>query len=134
MKKFFILLLLIFTVGTLTSVSQERSVTITIYHPSEKQTQGNPLVTASGYKITRSELKNGNLRICAISRKLHKKYGGPYDFGDTIYVSCGDSRLDGYWVIQDLMGPKSRHKNMVDLLVDSAKIKTGSWRGKIRKK
>jgi hypothetical protein len=65
---------------------------------------------------------------------LHKKYGGPYDFGDTLYVSCGDSRLDGYWVIQDLMGPKSRHKNMVDLLVDPAKIKTGSWRGKIRKK
>lgn len=137
MRKKTILLLLIFVTGlffNLTAQEKEISVKISVYNPVRGQTQGNPLETASGYIIDLKKLKNGQLRICAISRKLHKKYGGPFKFGDIIYVSCGDSRLDGYWVIEDLMGPRSRHENKVDLLFDASKLKHGVKRGTIRKK
>lgn len=136
MKKILTLLLLIFVTGAFNLTAQEKeiSVKISVYNPVRGQTQGNPLETASGYMIDLKKLKSGQLRICAISRKLHKKYGGPFKFGDIIYVSCGDSRLDGYWVIEDLMGPRSRHENKVDLLFDASKLKHGVKRGTIIKK
>jgi hypothetical protein len=136
MKKILTLLLLIFVTGAFNLTAQEKeiSVKISVYNPVRGQTQGNPLETASGYIIDLRKLKSGQLRICAISRKLHKKYGGPFKFGDIIYVSCEDSRLDGYWVIEDLMGPRSRHENKVDLLFDASKLKHGVKRGTIRKK
>ena len=136
MKKFFILLL-IFITGSffnLDAQKKEIPVKISVYNPVRGQTQGNPLETASGYMINLKKLKNGQLRDCAISRKLYEKYGGPFKFGDTIYISCGDSRFDGYWIIRDLMGPRSRTENKVDLLFDSSKLKHGIKKGTIRKK
>lgn len=135
MKKILILLLLIFVTGAFNLTAQEKEipVKISVYNPVRGQTQGNPLETASRYIIDLKKLKSGQLRVCAISRKLHKKYGGPFKFGDIIYVSCGDSRFDGPWVIRDLMGPRSRHENKVDLLFDATKLKHGVKQGTIRR-
>lgn len=77
-------------------------LTVTSYRSVPNQTDSSPYITSNGERVH----KYG----CAISRDLHKRWGGPLDYGDFIYV-------DGYGlrVVNDLMA--ARHKNAIDLWV-----------------
>lgn len=99
--------------------AQSKSVTITVYNKGRQ--------TADGTIIPWQKVKNNVVRWCAISPNLHKKYGGPYGFGDTITIS-GAGKFDGEWIIHDLTS--KRHRNWIDLLVPPT-INHGRWKGTI---
>ena len=103
---------------------QEKNVTITVYHSGSQ--------TADGSIIPWTLVRNKTIRWCAVSPNLLKKHGGPYEYGDTITVTCGDPRIDGDWVIHDRTS--SRHKNWIDILTSPSIIKTGKFHGKAKLK
>lgn len=84
------------------------NVTVTCYMPEKSQTDNTPLITASGKKINPSDPIRH--RWCGISRDLKFK------FGDTIMI-CGTGIYDGYWIVQDYMNARWKHK--IDLLIGS---------------
>lgn len=88
----------------------------TIYNAVEGQCDADPLVTADNSKINLTVLKTGSLRWVALSRDLLKRWGGPYNYGDTIHVYHTDSRIRGKWVVHDTMN--ARFKKRMDFLVD----------------
>lgn len=100
-------------------------VTATVYHAVESQCDGNPLVTASGAKISSAESAYEH-RYLAVSRDLLDVF--PY--GTMVEVSgCGE--LDGEWVVADTMN--RRYKGYIDLLINPD-MKGGKWEGvRIRK-
>lgn len=89
------------------------SVTATVYHAVESQTDSTPLVTADGSKINPGNPQ----RWIAVSRDLEKYF----QMGDTVIVT-GAGHLDGEWVIHDRMN--KRWSNKIDLLVKSG---LGKW-------
>jgi hypothetical protein len=54
-----------------------------------------------------------------------KRWGGQFDYGDTVIVHTGDPAIDGKWIIQDTMN--KRFKNRGDLLFDSKIRSRGMW-------
>lgn len=90
------------------------SVKATYYNPSFAQCDSTPLVTASGAIIDTT--RTTELRWCAISFNLHKRYGGPLDFGDVVEIEGfqGKHKIKGRYIVQDLMNPM--WKNKVDIL------------------
>ena len=88
----------------------------TIYNAVESQCDADPLVTADNSKINLKVLKTGSLRWVALSRDLLKRWGGPYNYGDTIHVYHTDNRIRGKWVVHDTMN--ARFKKRIDFLVD----------------
>jgi hypothetical protein len=110
-----------------TVISDINRVTATVYEAVPSQTDDTPLHTADGSFIDVNSIPK--LRWCAVSRNLLKRWGGPYDYGDTIYVRIpnidpvwgndlahkkfGDV-INGYWVIHDTMN--KRYKNYIDFL------------------
>ena len=88
----------------------------TIYNAVEAQCDADPLVTADNSKISLTVLKTGSLRWVALSRDLLKRWGGPYNYGDTIHVHHSDKRIRGKWVVHDTMN--ARFKKRMDFLVD----------------
>lgn len=99
---------------------------LTVYHPTKKQCDKTPLITASNSKINVDDLKNQNLRWMALSRDLLKRWKGEFQYGDTVLVTSGDAQIDGFWVIKDTMN--KRFKNRGDLLFDSQVRKLGKWK------
>lgn len=99
---------------------------LTIYHPSKRQCDRTPLITASNSKINVNDLKNQNIRWMALSRDLLKRWNGEFHYGDTVLVTAGDSKIDGLWIIQDTMN--KRYKKRGDLLFDSQVRKLGKWK------
>ena len=93
-----------------------KKIKITIYNAVAKQTDSDPLIMASNHFIDTNII--AKLRYCAISRKLHKKYGGVLRFKDTIHIYSKHihSDLNGKWVVMDLMRDTTDTK--IDLLVD----------------
>jgi len=102
-------------------------VTATVYEAVPSQTDDTPLYTADGSHIDPDRIPS--LRWCAVSRNLLKRWGGPYDYGDTIYVEIPEidpiwgnnllykkygNMVNGYWVIHDTMN--KRYKNYMDFL------------------
>ncbi len=87
-------------------------VKVTYYNPVASQCDKTPLITASGAKIDIK--KTTDLHWCAISRNLHKRYGGPFSFGDVIEIKSPHNKKIGKYVVQDLMNP--RFKNRIDIL------------------
>jgi hypothetical protein len=87
-------------------------LTCTPYQPVPEQCQGNPLITADGSHIDTVALRSGELRWCALSRDLLKRWGGRFDYGDSLYIA--HPRLGGWWVVRDCMA--GRFTNSVDLL------------------
>lgn len=93
----------------------------TYYNPVQSQCDGNPLITATGYRINLRKLKKGELKIVALSRDLLKEY--PYN--SEIYVHQ-PVHLRGCWRVEDTMN--KRFSNRIDFLaygkvdVDSVKI------------
>jgi len=93
----------------------------TYYNPVQGQCDGNPLITATGYRINLRKLKKGELKVVALSRDLLKQY--PYN--SEIYVHY-PVHLRGCWKVEDTMN--KRFSNRIDFLtygkinIDSVKI------------
>jgi 3D (Asp-Asp-Asp) domain-containing protein len=93
----------------------------TYYNPVQSQCDGNPLITATGYRINLRKLKKQEIRVVAVSRDLLKEY--PYN--SEIYVHQ-PVHLRGCWRVEDTMN--KRFSNRIDFLaygkvdVDSVKI------------
>lgn len=93
----------------------------TYYNPVQSQCDGNPLITATGYRINIGKLKKNKIRVVALSRDLLKVY--PYN--SEIYVHQ-PVHLRGCWRVEDTMN--KRFSNRIDFLtygkinIDSVKI------------
>jgi hypothetical protein len=99
---------------------------LTVYHPTKRQCDKTPLITASNSKINVHDLKNQNLRWMALSRDLLKRWKGEFHYGDTVLVTAGDPKIDGLWIIKDTMN--KRYKKRGDLLFDSQVLRLGKWK------
>lgn len=86
----------------------------TVYNPTANQCDNTPLITADNSKINLKKLKKGKLRWVALSRNYLKRWGGEFNYGDTIYVVSTDKSIEGEWVIHDTMN--KRYKNNIDFL------------------
>jgi len=94
------------------------TVTPTAYQPIPSQTDATPLIAANGKTVHSDGV--------AVSRDLHKRWGGPLDFGDAIYIEG-----IGVKIVNDVM--HTRHVKAVDILVwnDAQEKKFWEqWKGK----
>jgi 3D (Asp-Asp-Asp) domain-containing protein len=108
-------------------LSEPIEVRVTVYNAVPEQTNGCPLTTASGYKIDTTNIPN----IIAISPDLHQRYGGPYNFKDSIFLIIpNEIDLSGWYVIEDLT--HSRFKNTIDILQCIHTGEYGMWKGYIQ--
>ena len=82
-----------------------------MYHPVEAQCDDTPLITADGSKIDPYNVSNCNW--IAVSQHMLKRNGGPFDYGDTVYV-FGTEHKDGMYIIKDCMN--KRKTNQIDFL------------------
>ncbi len=95
------MLLLLFMLTTLEAKTKYK-VTVTAYNSSKKQCEGDPFLSATGYKLT----KKDKLRTVAVSRDLFKKFKNR-----KAVLKIGKKTY--YVKIVDTMHP--RFKNKVDL-------------------
>ena len=81
---------------------------LTVYQPVRSQCDSQPLITSDGSKISLKELKNGNIKWCAISQDL--LYLFPRDKPKRIWV-------EGYgmYEVKDVTNKRFRHS--VDILI-----------------
>jgi len=93
----------------------ERIVSATYYNPGPEQGYKTGKTTADGSQINEQQLAAGLVRWVALSRDLLKRWGGPFNYGDTIQVKHKDERLCGLWVVRDCMN--ARFTNKIDFLV-----------------
>ena len=84
------------------------------YNPVEEQCDSIPLLTASGDKIDVVRLKKKRVRWVACSRNLMRRWGGRFDFGDTIEVVSKNKHIAGKWIVKDVMN--KRFRNKIDFL------------------
>lgn len=102
-------------------------VTVTVYNALPGQCNADYLTTASGRKIVKARLNEGELRWVALSRDLLEKY--PY--GSAIYLDLGENNeYTGEYLVADTMNV--RYTKCVDILVPDH-IKNGKWPGIINK-
>lgn len=99
------------------------NVTASIYFPVEAQTDSTPLITADGSHINHKKPRKH--RWVALSRNLLKKWGGKFNYGDSLQVKGISPQLDGIYVVRDTM--KKRLRNRVDILVGSNDNIMGRW-------
>jgi len=116
-------------------------VKTTVYNPTKGQTDNRPFETADGSIIDPLNPQ----RWCAVSRDLLKKYGGEFNFGDTILVTIKDCPyLNGEWIIHDTtsdsifdnkINTKRSVRKMLDLLISNPHVARieGCWNGKLKK-
>jgi len=84
-------------------------VSVTNYYPAANQCQGDYTITADGSKIDTVALRTGQLKWCALSRDMLSRWGGAYNYGDSIYLSGL-----GWYEVHDCMN--ARFKQKVDVL------------------
>jgi len=89
-------------------------VTLTVYYPVSSQCNKDSLHTADNSFINLDKLKSNKIKWCALSRDLLKRWGGCYNYGDTIQVNSSDININGKWVIHDTMN--KRYSKRIDLL------------------
>ena len=85
-------------------------VKATMYHPVKDQTDSTPNIVADGTKFhipSASELE-----WIAVSRDLHKRWGGSLRFGDIVYILAGEKT--GFYLVKDTMN--KRFKSRIDFL------------------
>lgn len=89
------------------------------YNPVKEQCWGDPTITASGAKIDVNNVQ----QWCALSRDLLQRWGGQYDYGDTLTLWT----LQGVekWVVRDCMA--QRFTNKVDFLQPIGQRKEGRF-------
>lgn len=93
-------------------------MTITSYRSVPSQTDDSPFTTSIGERVHPHGI--------AVSQNLLKRWGGPLNYGDVLYVEG-----IGFKVVNDVMNP--RHRDHVDVWVSSfAKERAFSkrWCGK----
>jgi len=78
-------------------------VDVTMYQPVYPQTDNSPDITADGTKIRIH--KASEYKFVALSRNLLSRWGGPFDYGDFIYIK-GTKTKDGVYQVRDTMNPK----------------------------
>ena len=88
-----------------------KQVKATMYHPVEEQCDDTPLITADGSKIDPYNVSDWNW--IAVSQHMLKRNGGPFDYGDTVYI-FGTEHKDGIYIIKDCMN--KRKTNQIDFL------------------
>jgi len=110
---------LLFTIiiGVGATPVDEISVTATVYHAVEGQTDDTPLITASGKHIDPSSPESH--RWIAVSRDLEKL---GFVFGAKVIVECA-GEMNGTWIVQDRMNRRWTHR--IDFLVNENKM--GKW-------
>lgn len=82
------------------------NVVATMYHPVPEQTDDTPNITADGTVI---EIDNASdYRYIAVSRDLHRRYGGDFNFDDIVYIRSDE--LTGFFIIKDLMNARFTHR------------------------
>ena len=86
-------------------------VDVTMYQPVYPQTDKTPDITADGTKIRIH--KASEYKFVALSRNLLSRWGGPFNYGDFIYIK-GTKDKDGVYQVRDTMNPK--WVNVVDIL------------------
>ena len=91
------------------------TVTATYYNAVPGQCDSSPLITADNSHIDLVKLKKKELRWVALSRDLLKRWGGPFDYGDTITIEHKNKDLAGEWVVHDSMN--ARFTKRMDFLV-----------------
>ena len=104
---------------TVPAISLIQEVTGTYYHTDASQSDDNPFITADQSEIDSVKLKRGELRWVALSRDLLKRWKGPINYGDTIYVHHPDDELRGNWIVRDCMN--ARYENRIDFLAHPGK-------------
>lgn len=100
------------------------TVKASIYHPEPGQTDATPFITADGSRISKQNPKKH--RWIAVSRDLHRKWGGSLSFGDSLWVTGISEELDGVYIVRDVMN-RRMHKQ-IDLLVGKKDRIMGLWR------
>lgn len=100
--------------GPLENLVERFEVVGTMYNAVESQCDADPLVTAGMFRINPS--RASEQKFVAMSRDLLKRWGGPFDYGDSIVVSGSDGK-DGTYIVADAMN--KRYKNRVDFLETS---------------
>ena len=80
------------------------SMIVTSYQSIVEQTDDTPCIPADGYRVHPYGV--------AVSRNLHKRWGGKLSFGDIVYIE-----EIGFKVVNDTMN--KRHKNHFDIWVSS---------------
>ena len=86
-------------------------VDVTMYQPDKIQCDDTPDITADGTRIRIH--KASEYKFVALSRNLLKRSGGPFDYGDFIFISDAWHK-DGVYQVRDTMNPK--WVNVVDIL------------------
>lgn len=84
-------------------------VTGTYYNPVKGQCDDRPFETADGSIVERG------VRWIALSRDMLTRWGGPFNYGDTVWVYHTHRALRGWWVVRDTMN--KRWKKRMDFLV-----------------
>jgi len=102
----------------------EETVTVTTYTIDPKETDDDPLITASGFKL--DSLNPRRHKIIAVSRDLKKKF----KFGQKVKIT-GIGKHSGIYVIRDLMN--KRWKNRVDILINPEDKQTKYHKAKLIK-
>jgi 3D (Asp-Asp-Asp) domain-containing protein len=102
----------------------EETVTVTTYTVDPKETDEEPLITASGFKL--DSLNPRRHKIIAVSRDLKKKF----KFGQKVKIT-GIGKHSGIYVIRDLMN--KRWKNRVDILINREDKQTKYHKAKLIK-
>ena len=98
----------------------------TTYNAVASQCDNDPFTTADGSKIDPIKLRDGKIRWCALSRGFIARWGGLFDYGDTIVVgSISSPQINGEWILHDCMN--KRYRNSIDFLFhpDNNKPKLG---------
>lgn len=90
----------------------------TTYNAVPGQCDSDPLTTADGSRIDPDKLRDGKIRWCALSRDFIARWGGLFDYGDTIQVgSFSSPQINGKWIVHDCMN--KRYSNSIDFLFDA---------------
>jgi len=93
------------------TLNQHYKVTVTMYNAVEGQCDADPLITAGMYKINPN--KASEHKWVAMSRDMLKRWGGDFNYGDTIKIK-GTKDKDGIYTVVDTMN--KRFKNHIDIL------------------
>jgi 3D (Asp-Asp-Asp) domain-containing protein len=100
------------------------TVSASVYYPVPGQTDSTPFITADGSRINEKNPKKH--RWIAVSRDLHSRWGGDISFGDSLRVTGLSDKLDGLYIVRDVMNQRIR--NRIDILVGQHDNVMGYWK------
>lgn len=95
----------------------------TYYQPTVNQCDRTPFQTADGSIIRKDLLRLNKIKWVALSRDMLKRWGGPFDYGDTLYTFHHNKMVRGEWIVHDSMNARFRKR------IDFLRIKKGNFPG-----